>query len=50
MGLGIVAGVHPEARRVILRTPVRDLRGIDTLRIGDLHVDPETFEDRQLRR
>lgn len=49
-GLGLVAEVQPGERRLVLKTPLHDPRGIDILRIGDLQVDPETFEDRQIRK
>jgi polynucleotide 5'-hydroxyl-kinase GRC3/NOL9 len=50
IGLGIVEQIDRIYRQVILFTPVDTLDGVDTIRLGDLLVDPLTFEDRPLSR
>ena len=50
LGLGIVAGIDRFYRQVLLHTPVDTLKGLDVIRLGDLLVDPLTFEDRPLTR
>lgn len=46
LGLGIVSGTAGE--KVQLLTPLNSLEGVDALRLGDLIVNPETYEDRFL--
>ena len=46
IGLGIVERIDRIYRQVILHTPVDTLKGVDVIRVGDLLVDPLTFEDR----
>ena len=46
IGLGIVERIDRIYRQVILHTPVDTLNGVDVIRVGDLLVDPVTFEDR----
>jgi len=46
IGLGIVERIDRIYRQVILHTPVDTLNGVDVIRVGDLLVDPLTFEDR----
>jgi polynucleotide 5'-kinase involved in rRNA processing len=48
IGLGIVEKIDRIYRQVILYTPVETLNGVDAIRLGDLLVDPLTFEDRPL--
>ncbi len=43
LSLGIVA--EADAQRATLLTPLRSLRNVDALHVGDLVVDPETFRD-----
>ena len=50
IGLGIVEQIDRIYRQVILYTPVATLNGVDVIRIGDVAVDPVTFEDRPLSR
>jgi polynucleotide 5'-hydroxyl-kinase GRC3/NOL9 len=50
IGLGIVEQIDRIYRQVILRTPVDTLNGVDVLRVGDLLVDPVTYEDSPLSR
>jgi polynucleotide 5'-hydroxyl-kinase GRC3/NOL9 len=50
IGLGIVEQIDRIYRQVVLRTPVDTLDGVDVIRLGDLLVDPLTFEDRPLGR
>ena len=47
---GIVAQIDRIYRQVTLQTPVNSVKYVDTIRIGDVTVDPETFEDRLLTR
>ena len=46
IGLGIVAKIDRIYRQVVLHTPVNTLNEVDVIRVGDLLVDPLTFEDR----
>jgi polynucleotide 5'-kinase involved in rRNA processing len=50
IGLGIVKRIDRIYRQVILLTPVASVNGVDAIRLGDVVVDPETFEDRPLTR
>jgi polynucleotide 5'-hydroxyl-kinase GRC3/NOL9 len=50
IGLGIVAQIDRFYRQVILHTPVNTLNRVDVIRLGDLLVDPVTFEDSPLTR
>jgi polynucleotide 5'-kinase involved in rRNA processing len=50
IGLGIVVQSDRLSRRVMLHTPVTSLSGVDVIRLGDLAVDPLTFEDRPITR
>lgn len=45
LALGIALEPARPAGILTLRTPMRTTAGIDTLRLGDLRVDPETFRD-----
>lgn len=47
-GLGIVEQIDRIRRQVVLRSPLQTTNQIDTIRLGNLAVDPKTFEDRQL--
>ena len=48
IGLGIVAEIDRFYRQVILHTPVDTLKGVDVIRLGDLLIDPVTYEDSPL--
>lgn len=48
IGLGIVAQIDPIYRQVVLHTPVDTLDGVEVIRVGDLLVDPRSFEDRPI--
>ncbi len=48
IGLGIVKQIDRIYRQVMLHTPVATVNGVDAIRLGDVAVDPETFEDRPL--
>ena len=48
LGLGIVVGRERSRDTIRLYTPVSSLDGVDTLHVGDLLVDPETFHDERL--
>ena len=50
IGLGIVKQIDRIYRQVMLHTPVASVNGVDAIRLGDVAVDPETFEDRPLTR
>jgi polynucleotide 5'-hydroxyl-kinase GRC3/NOL9 len=47
LGLGIVKAFAPGKREAVLYTPLPSLDGVDALRIGDVLVDPRTFQDRR---
>jgi len=48
IGLGIVEEIDAQARQVVLHTPLSSMKGVEAIRLGDLAVDPQTFEDRYL--
>ena len=48
IGLGIVLQIDRIYRQVTLHSPVTSVKGIDAIRLGDVTVDPETFEDQPL--
>jgi polynucleotide 5'-kinase involved in rRNA processing len=48
IGLGIVTQIDRIYRQVMLHTPVASIKGVDAIRLGNVAVDPETFEDRPL--
>ena len=50
IGLGIVKQIDRIYRQVMLHTPVASVNEVDAIRLGDVAVDPETFEDRPLTR
>lgn len=47
--LGIVLRTNRQTRQVVLLTPAANATGVETLRVGDLLIDPETFRDRPAR-
>lgn len=49
-GLGIVLDIDRAEQRLTVLTPLKDLTSVDSLHLGDLLVDPETFRDRRLPR
>ena len=49
VGLGIVAQIDRLSRQVILHTPVDTMKGVEVIRLGDLLVDPATYEDSPIR-
>ena len=50
LGLGVVKQVEGKARQVTLETPLDSLDKVDTLRLGDLVLEPHTFRDQRLLR
>jgi len=48
LGLGIVLQVDVPGRRLTLLTPLPTLDGVDSIHLGSLLLDPETFHDRPL--
>jgi polynucleotide 5'-hydroxyl-kinase GRC3/NOL9 len=46
-GLGIVQGHDARKRQVVLYTPLASLDRVDVLRMGDVLVDPQTFQDQR---
>jgi polynucleotide 5'-hydroxyl-kinase GRC3/NOL9 len=50
LGLAIVEEVDNRARKAFLLTPLssHDLAQVDALRLGEVRIDPQTFEDRAL--
>jgi polynucleotide 5'-hydroxyl-kinase GRC3/NOL9 len=50
LGLGIVKQVDGKTRQVTLETPLNSLDKVDTLRLGDLVLEPHTFRDQRLLR
>jgi polynucleotide 5'-hydroxyl-kinase GRC3/NOL9 len=45
LGLGIVQVADLHKTQVELFSPLKTLEGVDTLRLGDLTLDPQTFRD-----
>ena len=48
LSLGIVTGAERERDTVQLLTPLKSLEEVDAIHVGDVAVDPVTFEDRRL--
>ncbi len=48
IGLGIVDQIDRESREVIFHTPIASVNSVDAIRLGDVAVDPQTFDDRHL--
>ena len=48
VALGIVQEVYHETKEVTVFTPANSLDSVDTIRLGNVTVDPETFEDGRL--
>jgi polynucleotide 5'-hydroxyl-kinase GRC3/NOL9 len=48
LGLGIVTGLDRGTDTVALHTPLSSMSGVDTIHVGDVAVDPETFRDKRL--
>jgi polynucleotide 5'-hydroxyl-kinase GRC3/NOL9 len=48
LGLGIVSNFERKTRQVTLLTPLEPLDNIDAIHVGDVEVDPQTFEDRPI--
>jgi hypothetical protein len=49
LGLGIVRQNDVKTGQVTLLTPLTSLAGVDTLRLGDVIVDPLTFRDQLIK-
>ncbi len=45
-GLGVVQEVERESQGLVLLSPLKSLKNVEALRVGDLLVDPVTFSDR----
>jgi polynucleotide 5'-hydroxyl-kinase GRC3/NOL9 len=48
LGLGIVLSMDGPRRQVRLLTPLRSLAGVNAVRLGDVLVNPETFQDERV--
>ena len=48
LGLGIVSKFERKSGQVTLLTPLKPLHNIDAIHVGDVEVDPQTFEDRPI--
>ncbi len=48
LGLGIVTAIDRPARRARLVTPLRSLAGVNAVRLGDVLVNPDTFQDERI--
>jgi len=46
--MGIVTDVNRRQGRVTLQTPLDNLEGVDALRLGDILLDPGSFEDEKI--
>jgi polynucleotide 5'-kinase involved in rRNA processing len=49
LGLGIVRKIAEASRDVTLLTPMASLEGIDSIQLGDVVLDPQTFFDQPSR-
>ena len=49
LGLGIVRQIMEESREVTLLTPLSSLDEIDSIQLGDMVLDPQTFFDKPVR-
>jgi hypothetical protein len=49
VALGLAVGGSTREREWTVLTPLESLEGVDTLRLGDVTVDPGSWEDRLLR-
>jgi polynucleotide 5'-kinase involved in rRNA processing len=47
-GLAVVTDFDLKGREVTLKTPLASLDDVDTLRLGDLTLDPDSYRDQQL--
>jgi polynucleotide 5'-hydroxyl-kinase GRC3/NOL9 len=47
IGLGIVTDVNPSEKVVSVITPVRSIDKLDTIRLGNVYLDPDTYEERK---
>ncbi len=47
-GLGLVTKFDLKTRQVTLQTPLSSLDGIDTLRLGDVTLEPDSYWDQRL--
>ena len=45
LGLGIIQQIMEDSREVTLLTPLPSLEGVDSIALGDLVLDPQTFFD-----
>ena len=50
LGLGLVKDYDYKARQVTLDTPLASLAGVESLRLGDLTLEPGTFREQRLER
>lgn len=50
LALGIITAVARSTRKIELLTPLTSLQDVSTIRLGDITVDPESFEDQWLSR
>jgi len=48
LGLGIVISIDRPARRIHLLTRVHSLAGVNAVRLGDVLVNPNTFQDERI--
>jgi polynucleotide 5'-hydroxyl-kinase GRC3/NOL9 len=49
VGLGIVVDIDRPQRQVTILTPLENLQGVDALHLGDILLDPNSFDDEKLR-
>jgi polynucleotide 5'-hydroxyl-kinase GRC3/NOL9 len=50
LALGIVREIDRQARKVSILTPLASLEGVRSLRLGDIKVDPHSFQDQMIGR
>jgi polynucleotide 5'-hydroxyl-kinase GRC3/NOL9 len=47
--LGLVKDIERQARQVTLLTPLTSFRSVVGINLGDIYLDPDTFQDRMIR-
>ncbi len=48
--LALIKADRRDQYELTLHTPLRSLEGVETIHVGDVQLDPETFRDRRLSR
>ena len=49
MGLGVVEKIDPQSCEVTILTPLSSMEQVNAIRLGDVAIDLQSFQDWQLR-